>query len=202
MKGNNQKVTDKYIEILLDAVEKEPQELGYEFGRWTGKRLAIYLEEITGTKLSSSQVRRILAKKNYVYIWGKHSLEPKQDAPKRKAFKRKLARYLKLEKKEPKLFQVWFWDESGFGLKVIKRKNWCKKGTRKKVRGERRRGRVSLMGGVRYSDKKRFVDFGSSGHSMLFILQLLPKAMYAPCFQPFHPLIAVNKRFFLLETQM
>lgn len=41
MKGNNQKVTDKYIEILLDTVEKEPQELGYEFGRWTGKRLAI-----------------------------------------------------------------------------------------------------------------------------------------------------------------
>lgn len=64
MKGNHRKVTDKYIEILMETVEKEPQELGYQFGRWTGQRLAIYLEEITGIKLSGSQVRRILAKKN------------------------------------------------------------------------------------------------------------------------------------------
>ena len=40
MKGNHHKATDKYVEILLDTVEKEPQELGYEFGRWTAKRLA------------------------------------------------------------------------------------------------------------------------------------------------------------------
>ena len=63
MKGNYHKATDKYIEILLETVDKEPEELGYEFGRWTGKRLAKYLEERTGIKLSDSQVRRILEKK-------------------------------------------------------------------------------------------------------------------------------------------
>jgi len=63
MKGNHKKATDKYIEILLDTVDKEPQELGYEFGRWTAARLATYLEEITGIKLSGSQVARILEKK-------------------------------------------------------------------------------------------------------------------------------------------
>lgn len=168
MKGNHRKITDKYIEILMETVEKEPQELGYQFGRWTGQRLAIYLEEITGIKLSGSQVRRILAKKNYVYIWAKHSLESKQDAKKRKAFKKKLARQLKKEKKHPERLQVWFWDESGFGLKVIKGKNWCKKGTRKKIAGERRRGRVNLIGAVRYSDKKRFVDFLDKSNSASF----------------------------------
>ena len=132
MKGNHRKVTDKYIEILLLTVEKEPQELGYQFGRWTGQRLAIYLEEITGMKLSGSQIRRILAKKNYVYIWAKHSLESKQDAKKRKAFKKKLARYLKKEKKHPKRLQVWLWDESGFGLKVIQGKKSVKKELAKK----------------------------------------------------------------------
>jgi transposase len=33
--GNHIKATDKYIEILLEIVEKNPEDLGYEFGRWT-----------------------------------------------------------------------------------------------------------------------------------------------------------------------
>lgn len=73
MKGNHHKATDKYVEILLDTVEKEPQELGYEFGRWTAKRLATYLAGKTGIELSGSQVRRILAQKKYVYLWAKYS---------------------------------------------------------------------------------------------------------------------------------
>jgi len=46
-------------------------------------------------------------------------------------------------------------DESGFSLRVIIRKNWGKKGQRKKVTGQRRRGGVNIMGGLRYHDKKR-----------------------------------------------
>jgi len=64
MKGNHTKVTDKYIEILLETIDKEPEELGYEFGRWTAQRLATYLELVTGIQLSGSQVRRILEKKS------------------------------------------------------------------------------------------------------------------------------------------
>jgi hypothetical protein len=40
MEGNYRKATDEYIKILLDTIDKEPQEMGYEFGRWTAKRLA------------------------------------------------------------------------------------------------------------------------------------------------------------------
>jgi transposase len=43
MKGNHKKATDKYIKILLETIEKDPQELGYNFGRWTAQRLATYL---------------------------------------------------------------------------------------------------------------------------------------------------------------
>jgi hypothetical protein len=38
---------------------------------------------------------------------------------------------------------------------VIRRKTWGRKGSRKKVTGQRRRGRVNIMGGLRYNDKKR-----------------------------------------------
>jgi len=168
MKGNHKKATDKYVEILLETVDQEPEDLGYEFGRWTAKRLATYLEEQTGIQLSGSQVRRILKRKKYVYLWAKYSLEFKRDKQKRKVFKNKLLEYLRIEKEEPKRLQVWFWDESGFSLRVIQRKNWCRKGTRKKIRGDRRKGRVNVMGALRYSDKKRFVEFLKTSNSKSF----------------------------------
>jgi transposase len=131
MKGNYKKATPEYIDLLLKIIEIDPQEYGYEFGRWTTVRLATYLEEKTGIKLSGTQVRRILKSKKYVYLWAKYSLEEKQDPAKRILFKRKLEEYLQISKEFPKLLQVWVWDESGFSLRVIRRKNWCLKGTRK-----------------------------------------------------------------------
>ncbi|MBE9097400.1 helix-turn-helix domain-containing protein, partial [Tychonema sp. LEGE 07203] len=61
--GNFRKVTPDYEKILIDTIEtieKAPEEYGYEFGRWTAARLATYLEKVTGIKLSSSQISRIL----------------------------------------------------------------------------------------------------------------------------------------------
>ena len=113
MSGNYHKATEEYIDLLLKIVDQDPEELGYEFGRWTAKRLATYLEEKTGIKLSSSQIRRILAQKKYVYLWAKYSLEDKQEPEKRKLFKKKLEEYIKISREKPKLLQIWFWDESG-----------------------------------------------------------------------------------------
>ena len=49
--GNFRKVTKEYENLLLEIIEKEPTEYGYEFGRWTAARLATYLESATGIKL-------------------------------------------------------------------------------------------------------------------------------------------------------
>ncbi len=38
--GNFRKVTPESEEILLDTIDKNPEEYGYEFGRWTAARLA------------------------------------------------------------------------------------------------------------------------------------------------------------------
>jgi len=98
MKGNHRKATPAYIDLLLVVIEKEPEAYGYEFGRWTRARLATYLEEVTGIKLSSTQVMRILKSKKYGYLWAKYSLEAKQDPEKRHVFKAKLEAYLSLTK--------------------------------------------------------------------------------------------------------
>ncbi|RCJ15123.1 transposase [Nostoc sp. ATCC 53789] len=170
--GNFRKVTKEYEDLLLETIEKEPLDYGYDFGRWTAARLATYLEKITGIKLSGSQVGRILERKKYVYLWAKYSLEDKQNPEIRKAFKEKLSEYLRITNVAPERLQVWFWDESGFSLRVIRRKNWGKKGTRKQITGQRRRGRVNIMGGLRYHDKKRMNFVIKKGNADVFYEQL------------------------------
>lgn len=91
---------------------------------------------------------------------------------KREAFKEKLKGYLEASNASPEKLQIWFWDESGFSMRVIRRKGWVKKGTRKKVTGQRRRGKVNVMGGVRYHDKKRMCFFVEQGNSISFYEQL------------------------------
>lgn len=168
MKGNAKKVTQEYIDKLLETVDTEPKDLGYDFGRWTTARLATYLKEQTGIQLSSRQVSRILAQKKYVYICAKASLEERQDPEKRAEFKKRMSRYIEIAKENPSQLQVWFWDECGFGLQVIRRKIWGRRGKRKKVPGHRRRGRINVMGALRLSDKKRRVDFVRSGNGENF----------------------------------
>ncbi len=96
--GSYRKATDEYVKILLETIDKDPGELGYEFGRWKGERLATYLAQQTGIELTGSQVRKILKQKKYVYLWAKYSLEDKQTPLKRNEFKQKLAQYLELAK--------------------------------------------------------------------------------------------------------
>ena len=166
------KATPEYLTLLLETVDSEPKELGYEFGRWTGERLATYLAEQTGIQLSGSQIRRILKRKKYSYIWAKYSLEDKQNPAKRTEFTEKITRYLAITKENPDQLQVWFWDETGFSLRVIRRKNWGKKGKRKKITGQRRRGRVNVMGGIREHDRKRLCFFIKKGNADTFYEQL------------------------------
>lgn len=172
MEGNRRKATDEYIDLLLKTVDQEPEEFGYEFGRWTAERLSTHLEKETGIKISSGQIRRILKSKKYVYLWAKYSLEDKQDPEKRKLFKKKLEEYLRIAKEAQNLLQVWFWDESGFGLRVIRRKAWGKKGKRKNVPGDKRKGKVNVMGAVNFLDKRRRVDFIPKGNGESFYLVL------------------------------
>lgn len=82
---------------------------------------------------------------------------------------------MRIAKETPDRLQVWFWDETGFSLRVIRRKRWTKKGTRKKVSGRRKKGSFSVMGGIRFSDKKRVVDFikKGTGDSFLSVLREL-----------------------------
>ncbi len=121
-------------------------------------------------------MRKILKRKKYAYLWAKYSLEDKQNPERRKEFKEKFHNYLVISKENPKLYQIWFWDESGFSLRVLRRKTWGKKGKRKKITGRRSRARVNIMGGLRLCDKKRLCYFVERGNAETFYEQL--KGLY------------------------
>ena len=94
--------------------------------------------------------------------------------------------YLKAGVVAPEFFQVWFWDETGFSLRVIRRKVlrreasprralrkcWTLRGKRQKVTGIRSRGRISVMGGLRYHDRKNLSFFVDNGNGESFFASL------------------------------
>lgn len=98
-------------------------------------------------------------KKNSGYIWAKYSLESKQNKVERAVFREKLETYLKAGAVAPDVFQVWFWDETGFSLRVLRRKCWARRGHQRLMSGKRSRGRVNVIGGLRYHDRKRCALF-------------------------------------------
>lgn len=58
--GAPAKATPEYREQLLLAVRRRPRSLGLPFSLWTGARLADFLAEQTGIRLSSTSVYRFL----------------------------------------------------------------------------------------------------------------------------------------------
>ena len=59
------------------------------------------------------------------------------------------------------------------GIRVLRRKCWTRRGNRRKVTGQRSRGRVNVMGGLRYHDRFRLGFFIDRGNADCFFEQLV-----------------------------
>ena len=74
MPGAPGKVTPAYQEQLLAAVRRRPRSLGLPYSLWTLRRLADYLAEQTGLRLSYETVRRVLAAAEIVLSRPQHTI--------------------------------------------------------------------------------------------------------------------------------
>ncbi len=77
--GRPPKADDAYSQALVEVIEKEPSEVGYNFTIWTVERLSAHLEKITGIALSESRLRALIKGKGYHYRRPKHDLGHLQD---------------------------------------------------------------------------------------------------------------------------
>jgi transposase len=74
MPGAPSKVTAAYREQALAAVRRRPRSLGQPFSLWTLRRLADYMAERTGLRLSYETVRRVLAGAGVVLSRPQHTI--------------------------------------------------------------------------------------------------------------------------------
>jgi transposase len=74
MPGAPGRVTAAYREQLLAAVRRRPRSLGQPYSLWTLRRLADYLAERTGVRVSYETVRRALAAAEIVLSRPQHTI--------------------------------------------------------------------------------------------------------------------------------
>lgn len=89
--GRSRTVTDAYRESLIEAVRRRPRSLGLPFSLWTLQRLADYMAEQTGIRVSAETVRRTLNDADIVLSRPQHTISSPD--PEYKVKKRRLKRH-------------------------------------------------------------------------------------------------------------
>jgi transposase len=72
--GRSTTVTKDFRTCLLESVRRRPRSMGLAFSMWTLQRLADYLAEKTGIRVSDETIRRELAKEGIVFSRPQHTI--------------------------------------------------------------------------------------------------------------------------------
>jgi transposase len=72
--GRSSVVTDKFRERLLEVVRRRPRSLDLEYSLWSLQRLADFMAEDTGIRVSTETIRRVLAKDEIVISRPQHTI--------------------------------------------------------------------------------------------------------------------------------
>ncbi len=72
--GRSSILTDEDRQRLLEVVRRRPRSLELEFSMWTWQRLADFMAEATGIRVSTETIRRALAKEDIVFSRPQHTI--------------------------------------------------------------------------------------------------------------------------------
>jgi transposase len=90
--GGPPKADKAYLRLLRKTVMRSPRKLGFAFTVWTADRLAKYLADETGVRLSSNWVMELLKEKlGFSYQRPKHTLKGKRDEKDHRRAQKRLA---------------------------------------------------------------------------------------------------------------
>lgn len=85
--GRSSILTDEFRQRLLAVVRRRPRSLELEFSMWTLQRLADFMAEDTGIRVSTETIRRALAKEDIVFSRPQHTIsspDPEYQVKKRR----------------------------------------------------------------------------------------------------------------------
>jgi transposase len=86
--GRNSILTNEFRQRLLEVVRRRPRSLELEFSMWTLQRLADFMAEDTGIRVSTETIRRALAKEDIVFSRPQHTIsspDPEYQVKKRRS---------------------------------------------------------------------------------------------------------------------
>jgi len=99
--GRPVKATDHYVEVLKQAVQCSPRDLGYPFSSWTLKRLREHVGHETGVLLNPRYLSSLMGKHGIVYRRPKHLMTHLRD-PQEYDEKKALLEFLKKGRSTPR----------------------------------------------------------------------------------------------------
>ena len=85
--GRSSILTDGFRKRLLEVVRRRPRSLELEYSMWTLQRLADFMAEDTGIRVSTETIRRALAKEDIVFSRPQHTIsspDPEYQVKKRR----------------------------------------------------------------------------------------------------------------------
>ena len=91
--GRSVTVTEEFRKKLLESVRRRPRDLGLAYSMWTLQRLADYLAEETGIRVSDETIRLELAKQDIVFSRLQHTIsspDPEYQVKKRRSKKQEI----------------------------------------------------------------------------------------------------------------
>jgi transposase len=105
--GRPASATPEYWQVVEQALERDPTELGYTFTIWTLERLRDHVEQQTGIHLNATYLGSLMKAHGYVYRRPKHDLSIHQDADARDAAAAQLEALKKKPNKVISHFSLW-----------------------------------------------------------------------------------------------
>lgn len=178
--GRPSQATPAFREVLAQAVQTNPQTLGYGFATWSTARLAAHLAQVTGIRLSAPQVRRLLHAEGFSVHRPKHTMKGKRDEA---AYQQAQAQLRRLKKKalapdapEALVFQ----DEVEIHRHPALARMWARVGSQPEVPAPGKNEKKVVYGGIDYASGQTtytIADTKSGTNFLEFLVALV--AAYA-----------------------
>lgn len=178
--GRPSKATPSFRELLAEAVQTNPQSLGYGFSTWSTARLAAHLAKLTAIRFSSNQIRRLLHQEHFSVHRPKHTMKGKRDEAAYQKAKSQLRRLKKKALAEDAPEALVFQDEVEIHKHPALARMWAPVGTQPEVPAPGKNEKKVVYGGVDYATAKTtttIADTKSGTNFLLFLMTLV--AAYA-----------------------
>jgi transposase len=178
--GRPSQATPSFREVLAQAVQTNPQTLGYGFATWSTARLAAHLAKVTGIRFSAHQVRRLLHDEGFSVHRPKHTMKGKRNEAAYLKAKAQLRRLKKkaLAKEAPEALV--FQDEVEIHRHPALARMWAPVGSQPEVPAPGKNEKKVVYGGIDYATGQTtyiIADTKNGTNFLLFLVALV--AAYA-----------------------